>query len=349
MKKLVCLSLATAFQLFAESGFSIDSLVLSDGPKLVDIISVHNETSANFAKDLDEAMYQAGLEKKPIFLVVVGSSACPWSEKLLFDVIYQNQFIDKASKDFIVCKLNYDDLKNGGKELGLEKGVEKIPSALILSHLGEVISLKDDLPENPEKMLSYMKEATGLNKKISEALLQEVAIEDESLVSFYKLSKDLGLKLEERLYSLGESKKKNLFFQLEKYKKILAKGSGREQKDLKFDILKLDPKNSKGAIRDMALLEFEQRSKQKKGLDNPFSALKPLFEYLRDYGHFDKENRWQIEMKIAQFLYSKNQIQAAIQHATRSLEWVPEEHKKEVGDAVDFLKSQRKLKLSDTK
>lgn len=349
MKKLICLSLALAFQLQAEGEFSIDSLVLSDGPKLVDIISIHNETSANFAKDLDEAIYQAGIEKKPIFLVVVGSSACPWSEKLLFDVVYQNQFLDKASKDFILCKLNFDELKNGGKELGIEKGIEKIPSALILSPLGEMISLRDDLPENPEQMLAYMQEATGINKKIKEALLQETSLDDESLVSFYKLSKDLGLKIEERLYMMGEGKKKNLFFQLEKYKRVLAKGSGREQKDLKFDILKLDPKNSKGAIRDMALLEFEQRSKQKKGLDNPFSALKPLFEYLRDYGHFDKEYRWQIEMKIAQFLYSKNQIQAAIQHATRSLEWVPEEHKKEVGDVVDFLKSQRKLKLSDMK
>lgn len=140
---------------------------------------------------------------------------------------------------------------------------------------------------------------------------------------------------------MGTLKKKNLFFLLEKYQKLLTSGTNKELKDLKLDIQRLDPRNSRGAIRTMAILDFEEKSRQKKGMDNPFSALKPLFEYLRDYGHYDKECRWEIEMRIARFLFSKNQLQAAIQHASRSLEWAPEGKRSEVGEAVEFLKQQR--------
>lgn len=336
----ISLSLVATFSVYAE--FNLDSLVLTEGPSPYELVTYQADSKLRMAKDLDEAINLAVQENKPIILIVVGQANCPWSEKLLMDVIYKPEFYEKAQKDYILCKVQLDHLNRKGEELGLDHPVEKVPYVLLMSKEGHILATREQLPEAPDAFLAYFTEAIQSSGKVDEVLKSGLQASEKTLEESYKIAKRLGLTSESELFSIGLSKKKNLYFLLEKYQKLLVKGTHKEVKDLKLDIQRLDPRNSKGAIRMMALLEFEERSRQKKGMDNPFSALKPLFEYLRDYGHYDKEFRWEIEMRIAQFLYSKNQLQAALQHASRSLEWAPEDHKSEVGEAVDYLKSQKK-------
>jgi len=323
------------------SGFHTESLVLTDAPREFELVTFKAESNLKFTHDLDEAIKQACLDNKSVLLFVVGDAQCPWSEKLMLDVVYKPEFYLKAQKNFILCKVEINNLKANGSELGIDHPLEQIPLMLCLTKEGKVISEKLDIPDSPSLVINYLDHVLEASHKIDAALAQSKSMSDEELETSYKTAKDLGLKSENNLFTLGSLKKKNIFFMLEKYQKLLVHGTTKELKDLKLDIQRLDPRNSKGAIRTMALMDFEDRSRQKKGMDNPFSALKPLFEYLRDYGHYDKDHRWEIEMKIARFLFSKNQIQAALQHASRSLEFAPEGKKTEVQDAVTFLKKQK--------
>jgi thioredoxin-related protein len=328
----------------AHAEFNAESLVLTDGPRQIELISLKAESHLKMSYDLDQALQQACIDSKAVLLIIVGGNGCPWSEKLLMDVVYKPEFYQEAQKSFVLCKLEVEHLLSKGKELGIEQPLDKIPLFILMNKEGKVISEKHDLPETPKEGMVYLKEAINTHTKIDKLLTQAQTITEEVLESYYKKAKILGLKCESILYNLGTQKKKNIYFILEKYQKLLMKGLPKEIKDLKLDIQRLDPRNSQGAIRSMAIMDFEEKSRQKKGMENPFSALKPLFEYLRDYGHYDKECRWEIEMKIARFLYSKNQLQAAIQHASRSLDYAPESKKSEVAEAVEFLKKQKEIK-----
>lgn len=330
-----------AIKALAHDGFNIDSLVLTDGPCTIELITEKADAQLKFVKDLDQALKQASVENKEVLVIIVGGANCVWSEKLLFDVIYQPEFYTKAQQDYILCKLELEDLSSKGQELGLGHDIHQLPMLVLMTKDGTVIAEKGDVAEEPKEVIGYLSQAMSHAARIKKALASSGSVADSSLEELYTLAKAYGLKSEAQLYEMGIAKKKNLFFQLEKYQKLLTSGSSKEIKDLKLDIQRLDPRNAHGAIRKLAILDFEDRSRQKKGMDNPFSALKPLFEYLRDYGHYDKECRWEIEMRIARFLFSKNQLQAAIQHASRSLEWAPDSKKSEVFDAVEFLKKQK--------
>jgi hypothetical protein len=326
---------------YASLGFDTESLVLTDAPCQIELVAYKAESNIKFATDLESALQKATIENKAVVLIIVGGNGCPWSEKLLFDVVYKPEFYQEAQKRFVLCKLELSQLPSKGKELGLDHPLERIPLFVCMTKEGNIFAEKHDVPEQPLEATRYLNEAWSASLKINSILANNQNLSDDELEGFYKSAKSLGLTCEAKLYNLGSQKRKNIYFQLEKYQKLLTTGSNKELKDLKLDIQRLDPRNSKGAIRSMAIFDFEERSRQKKGMENPFSALKPLFEYLRDYGHYDKEHRWEIEMRIARFLFSKNQLQAAIQHASRSLEWAPDTKKSEVTEAVEFLKKQK--------
>jgi thioredoxin-related protein len=334
---MVCLA-ATAIS--AKEPFNVDSLVFTEGPHGVELVSLKAESQLKFVNDLDQAIKQAHIENKSLLVIIVGGKGCAWSEKLLFDVVYKPEFYSNVQKRFIICKLEVDELPSKGKELGLKDDLQNLPMFVLMTKDGKVIAETSDISEDPKEVINYLSSAMKASERIQLAL-KDSQINEGSLEELYLLAKSNGLKQEDELYELGIKKKKNIFFQLEKYKKLLIAGSNKEIKDLKLDIQRLDPRNLKGTIRKLAILDFEERSRQKRGMDNPFSALKPLFEYLRDYGHYDKECRWEIEMRIARFLFAKNQLQAAIQHASRSLEFAPEAKKSEVFEAVEFLKKQK--------
>jgi len=339
IKQVLLLSLLSSVSTVV--GFEAESLVLTDAPLEFELVTFKADSNLKFTHEIDEALKQACIENKAVLVFVVGGPQCPWSEKLLLDVVYKPDFYLQAQKSFVLCKIEIDNLKSQGSELGIDHPLEQIPLMLCMTKTGKVFAEKLDIPDSPRLVMNYLNDVIDATKKIDLMLAQAKAPSEEVLEDNYKIAKNLGLKSESNLYTLGSLKKKNIFFMLEKYQKLLTQGTSKELKDLKLDIQRLDPRNSKGAIRTMALMDFEDRSRQKKGMENPFSALKPLFEYLRDYGHYDKEHRWEIEMKIARFLFSKNQLQAALQHASRSLEFAPDAKKDEVQDAVNFLKKQK--------
>jgi hypothetical protein len=319
-------------------GFEPESLVLTDAPCETQMRSFKAEFNLKFCNDLDEALQKACVESKQVLLIVVGSYGCPWSEKLLFDVIYKPEFYLAAQQKFVFCKLDITSPCVKAEGLGLDHPLDKVPVLIMMTKQGEVIAEKLDLPETPLEMITYLNQASRAQESIEQILATSQNLKEDELESSYKLAKEFGLTAQGKIYQMGLLKKKNIFFLLQRYQKLLSSGSSKEVKDLRLDIERLDPRNTKGAIRSLAILDFEARALQKKGIDNPFAALKPLFEYLKDYGHYDKECRWEIEMRIARFLFAKNQLQAALEHASRSLEWAPESKRSEVSETVDFLK-----------
>ncbi len=97
MIKTLCFSIAFIASVQAE--FDIDSLVLTEAPNPYQWVSGQAESKLFLTKDLEEAIGAAVAMNKPIVLIVVGKANCPWSERLLVDVIYKPEFYLEAEKN----------------------------------------------------------------------------------------------------------------------------------------------------------------------------------------------------------------------------------------------------------
>lgn len=71
-------------------------------------------------------------------------------------------------------------------------------------------------------------------------------------------------------------------------------------------------------------------------------AVRPLMAYLEQVK--DPENRWTIEMVIAQYCMRKNRIQEALVHAEASLSQAPAVAQAEISETLGYL---RELALND--
>ncbi|MBS0628618.1 MAG: hypothetical protein JSS30_00155 [Verrucomicrobia bacterium] len=130
------------------------------------------------------------------------------------------------------------------------------------------------------------------------------------------------------------------YFLLEQYGGMLAKHGvkNRESKMLRNRIIARDLQNEKGCRRQLALMDFESLSKVGQTLTAK-AVVKPLIDYLQKFGAKDPENAWQIELKISQYLFSRDQVEEALKHANASLKMAPASERQEIAKSVDYLKT----------
>lgn len=129
---------------------------------------------------------------------------------------------------------------------------------------------------------------------------------------------------------------------MEKYNELAEGGkkmSDPEIKRLRKEILSRDPKNKDGAHLRLAILDFRVLSNRHKVRDNSNEAIEPLLEYVKEFKNKDKENIWQVEMMMAQYLFSRNKYELALNHAEASYETAPEIVKSEIGQTVEYMKT----------
>lgn len=150
----------------ADPSFDADSLVLTDAPCQIDLISSKADTSLKVSRDLDSALKRASLENKFVLVFVVGAHGCPWSEKLLFDVVYKPEFYKEAQKSFILTKIEIDQLSGMGKELGMDHPVDKIPMILCLTKDGNMIAEQITIPESPKDVMNYLNNVVDAHMKM---------------------------------------------------------------------------------------------------------------------------------------------------------------------------------------
>lgn len=93
-----------------------------------------------WSTDLEKAFVQAKKEKKPVLVEFTGSDWCPPCIAMRKNVFSKKEFIDEASKAFILVEL---DFPNGDKELrekndpyAKKYGIEGYPTVILFSPEG---------------------------------------------------------------------------------------------------------------------------------------------------------------------------------------------------------------------
>jgi thiol:disulfide interchange protein len=101
-------------------------------------------TLEGWSTDLDAALKQAAEQKKSVLVEFTGSDWCPPCIMMRKKVFSQKQFVEKASKNFILVELDFPngepEVKKKNEPLATKYNIEGFPTVLLLDASGKEFS-----------------------------------------------------------------------------------------------------------------------------------------------------------------------------------------------------------------
>jgi thioredoxin-related protein len=326
------------------------TLLLPEAPRQqIERTLLQQKRSAQWSEDYIQTLTKAQENGKPLVLAFMGAGWCPWSEKLEKEILSDPAFLDPLKGEVNLVWLNCPSSKGNTtlrvQELKSLYQINELPTIVVITPMQEEMFRIGYLPLTPadyatrlQKMIADYNEVNGnVDGQGGYQELSSLGLED--LQRLYVKARELkASRYVDRLMALGLEKDKGTFFLLEKYADLLESGNKAEAEVFKEKIIDRDPKNLKGSQLRLAILDFQVKShhQKKKSIK---SAVKPLADYLTKFGEKDKENAWRVEMMMAQYLFTKNEVEEALKHANASFTKAPEEQKAEIAQTVDYLKT----------
>ncbi len=273
--------------------------------------------------------------EKPALLVFLSLNSCPWCDKLIKEVLDQEQFRQSIGESFNLLKVYMSD--GSQEEICKKYHIDQVPMFVLIDKEGMEITRVGYLPKTPQEMAEHLKglltKVELLQDKMAQIDLKAVPI--EILRHYYTEAKTIGFKkLQMELLSTGLQVDSGTFFLLEQYKNYLGLDR-KKAKNIKEEIKSRDPNNEEGSQLQLALLEFQERQELSLTLEE---VIKPLKKYLKHFGQEDKEHRWQVEMTLAQYCLSKGQEEKALDYARKALQDAPLEAQEDIKEAIQYIR-----------
>ncbi len=307
---------------------------------------MQNRRSALWSEDFSKALNAAQKNGRPLLLAFMGSGWCPWTEKLDREILSEPAFLDLGKNQMNLVWLNCPSQRSATspqvQELKTRYGVDELPTLVVISPSQEEMFRLGYLPLTPGEFAAHLETMIAdyrqIQAKIDGQDLSNLPLDE--LETLYVKARELNnSRYLNNLMQQGLSKDIGTFFLLEKYTELLKNGNKPEAELLREKIIERDPKNLKGSQLRLAILDFQTKAQNLKKKANPRTAVKPLLEYLQKFGAKDKENVWKVEMMMAKFLFTKNEVKEALQHANASYNSAPEINKAEIAETIDYLKT----------
>lgn len=294
-----------------------------------------------------EAKKEAVKQDKPLLIAFLGSNWCQWSDQLEIEVLSQPSFLKEMEKDFVLLKIdipeNFEEHSFSGKELQKRFKVEESPALVLIQPTEEEIATIDYLPVDRKEFCRYVKGTLADYKKLSRITkkqLDQMQVE-ELKVLYAKAGRLADETFKKVILDQGLKSDSGPFFLLEKYADLLSVGKPGtwQMQNLRKKIVETDPENRRGALRKLAVMDFNALSNIKRNMPKAEIVVRPLLDYLQFHGKKDSENAWRIEMKVSQYFFTQNRIEESLKHAEASLDIAPEDCKTEIAQSIEYLKS----------
>lgn len=131
--------------------------------------------------DLAAAQAKAKELKKDVLVDFSGSDWCGWCIKLDQEVFSKPEFLDAATKDFVLCVLDFpnkpenkakipEDLQKKNRELMGKYGVQGFPTVLVMTADGDIIGQTGYRDGGPAAYVEHLKEIKTQFAKRQEGL-----------------------------------------------------------------------------------------------------------------------------------------------------------------------------------
>jgi hypothetical protein len=288
-----------------------------------------------------EILLVAERENLPIIAVFVGGQWCPWSQKLKEDVLNNPLFIDRIGKDVILWEI-FLEKEPQDHAMRQKYGVKECPQILLLDPRGKEFARIDYAPLSAS---GYADELLGMIESFQDICIaldaKHRAFDEELWQGLYLKAKKLSIPCYKQvILECSLKKERGNFFHLEKFASMLQKYKMKSPQILKMkrELLGRDPENKMGTHFKIAVLELQKMALRLKPKDSPEKVLKPLLEYVRLFGKKDPENLWRVEAMIAEFLFAKNFVGLALEHAQLAYAAASELDKEQIAEMIAFMK-----------
>ena len=131
--------------------------------------------------DLAAAQAKAKELKKDVLVDFSGSDWCGWCIKLDQEVFSKPEFLEAATKDYVLCVLDFprkpenvakipENLQKANRELMEKYGVQGFPTVLIMTADGNIIGQTGYQPGGPTAYVEHLKEIKAQHTKREEGL-----------------------------------------------------------------------------------------------------------------------------------------------------------------------------------
>lgn len=293
-----------------------------------------------WSPDYKESLETARLEDKPLLVAFLGADWCPWSDKILEDVLTKPEFASalKDSVVFVRVDFPYTGARQESEALKEKYHIQQLPTLVLVSPEEEEITKVGYQPLQASEFAAHIERILHGYQKLVQKMNQTDVLEmsTEELRYLYRESCAYQLvKYKESLFLAGLAKDPGSFFLLEKYAQLI-KTQPKKAKAVREEIEKRDKENKEGAHLQLAIFDFQERAESS---DNVDKVLKPLKKYIKEFGSKDHENVWRVHMMIAQYLFHKHEKkEEIIKHAQASIDLAPEETKAELTEFLAYMK-----------
>ena len=291
-------------------------------------------------------------ENSPRIITFIESPNCPWSEKLLKEVLEDSVFLETIQGKIIMEAIQiFEGASLGDPEpMWVERyQVHEFPTVILVDEMGEEIFRSGFLPLTGKAYADYLvrqaEQYRSFQRKWESAKGKDLS--GKQLEELYKEAREYGFKkYRDEIFLFGKKALKSTFFLLEEYESCLASHKRKDPMvlELKKKLISMDPKNEQGTWLRIAMVDFQQNVKRMKKNEEPKEVVEPLIEYIDKFGEKDTENAWRLDMMVSQFLFSQNKLSAAIKYAKKSLQAAPEVVRSDVAQTVAYLEKCRSQK-----
>lgn len=264
---------------------------------------------------------------------------CPWSKKLYEEVLTNPHFLEKIAPVALVWEVGKEE-----EAIRARYPLKERPLIVILDPQGMEFARLGILPLEGEGYGEEIYERIASFQDICAALdLDGGAFEENRWQELYKKAKTLTADCYRQvILERGVKSEKGVFFHLEKYADLLGKcrKGHPELARFKEKIFKRDKRNRKGTRFQIAVLDFENRARHHKSKGHIKKNIKPLLEYIAQWGSKDSAYMWRAEKMAAEYLWSKGMIAQAMKHAQIAHEAAPQEGQGEISQLIALMQRQ---------
>lgn len=273
-------------------------------------------------------------QNRPIVALFLGEGNSPWSQRLQQELIPCTFFREQVASEGLIWQIR------DSQQVEQHYGVQQFPCILLLDPKGKEFARLDyDASDSilfSKRILSLIQDFHEVCKAIDRGLPE---LDEETLRTLYVRASHLSTTcFKQLILHQGLRREKGTFFHLEKYALLLDKVKLKHPEVLKLkkELLARDADNRWGTQRIIALLEFEKRAATLKQKERVEKALAPLISYLERFGDKD-ENGWRVEMQIAEFLFARHALTAALDYAKKAQIHAPQNAKSQIASAMAYM------------
>ncbi|MBS0623668.1 MAG: thioredoxin family protein [Verrucomicrobia bacterium] len=302
-----------------------------------------------FHQDYDQAVQQARLQQVPLLLFFNGSDWSGLSMKMKKEILQTPEFEQGIGSSFICVEVDFPQhcsltIEQSEKNQRVQEkfGIDQFPSLLLVSNQERVMVKLGYYPESGAAFASDLVRLCALDKKLSEDLARLETLSIDELWLAYDAAQQLQQQEAMRkILAVGAQSEQPNFFLVEQYRQfVMEKGyPSAACAEIKHRLFHLDPNNQQGHLYHLALMDFQALASASPA-NSPECVIRPLCDYLEQFGSHDPEHSWRIEMMIAQFYLDKDCWDCALKHAQVAYEHAPEEKREDLNRMLHYLQDQ---------